>query len=233
MYYYGYGIDYTYILVIIGFLITLIAQIFVKSSYSKYKKVDIKSRLEGFEVARRILDANGLNHVDIVEVQGELTDHYDPQRKVVRLSTDIYHGATVASSSVAAHECGHAVQDKENYFFLRFRSALVPFANISSKVGYIAIMIGLIFGIMNLAWIGIALEMVILLFQIITLPVEIDASRRAGEFLKKEALVEKSEQAESKKMLTAAAMTYVASVLSTLLSVLRLVLIVAGRDDRR
>ncbi len=233
MYYYGYGFDYTYILVIVGFLITLIAQIFVKSSYSKYKKITIKSGLDGYEVARRILNKNGLNNVDIVEVQGELTDHYDPSRKVVRLSSDIYHGTTVASSSVAAHECGHAIQDKENYFFLRFRSSLVPIANISSKVGYIAIMIGLIFGIVKLAWIGIALELVILLFQIITLPVEIDASRRALKFLKEEALIEKQEQDGSKRMLRAAAMTYVASVLSTILSVLRLVLIVSGRDDRR
>ena len=233
MYYYGYGFDYTYLLVIVGFLITLGAQIFVKSSYSKYKKIETKSRLDGFEVARRILDSNGLNNVDIVEVQGELSDHYDPKRKVVRLSSDIFHGSTVAAASVAAHECGHAVQDKENYFFLRFRSALVPFANISSHVGYIAVVIGLIFGYMKLAWIGIALEMVILLFQIITLPVEFNASSRAAKFLAKEALIEKSEQVGSKKMLNAAAMTYVASVLSTLLSVLRLVLIVAGRDDRR
>ena len=233
MYYYGYGFDYTYLLVIVGFLITLGAQIFVKSSYSKYKKVETKSRLDGFEVARRILDSNGLNNVDIVEVQGELSDHYDPKRKVVRLSSDIFHGSTVAAASVAAHECGHAVQDKENYFFLRFRSALVPFANISSHIGYIAVVIGVIFGYMKLAWIGIALEMVILLFQIITLPVEFNASSRAAKFLAKEALIEKSEQVGSKKMLNAAAMTYVASVLSTLLSVLRLVLIVAGRDDRR
>lgn len=230
MYYYGF--DYTYILVLIGFLITFVAQIIVKSSYSKYKKISTKSGLDGFEVARRILDQNGLNNIDIVEVQGELTDHYDPSRKVVRLSSDIFHGKSIAASSVAAHECGHAVQDKENYFFLRFRSSLVPFANISSKLGYVAIMIGLIFGMVKLAWIGIALEMVILLFQLITLPVEFDASRRAGEFLKKEALVEKNEQDGSKKMLTAAALTYVASVLSTLLSVLRLILIISGRSRR-
>ena len=227
---YYYGVDYTYILVLIGFLITLIAQMYIKSSYNKYKKVKTKSGLDGYEVARRILNANGLNNIDIVETKGELTDHYDPARKVVRLSTEIYHGTSIASSSVAAHECGHAIQDKENYFFLRFRSALVPFANISSTLGYVAVLIGLIFGIVKLAWIGIALEMVILLFQIITLPVEFDASRRAGEFLKQEALVEKKEQVGSKKMLTAAALTYVASVLSTILSILRLVLIVSDRD---
>ena len=182
-------------------------------------------------MARRILDSNGLNNVDIVETQGELTDHYDPERKVVRLSKDIYHGATIASSSVAAHECGHAVQDKEGYFFLRLRATLVPFVNLSSKLGYIALVVGLLFGWLELAWFGIFLELAILFFQLITLPVEFDASRRAADFLKREALVEKSEQEGSKKMLNAAAMTYVASVVSTLLQILRLVLLVSRRDD--
>ena len=230
---YYYGFDYTYVLVLIGFAITFFAQIYVKSSYSKYKQVKTKSGLDGFEVARRILDQNGLKNIDVVEVQGELTDHYDPSRKVVRLSTDIFHGKTIAASSVAAHECGHAVQDKENYSFLRFRSALVPFANISSKLGYVALMIGVIFGYIKLMWIGIALELIILLFQLVTLPVEFNASSRAAEFLKREALIEKNEQDGSKKMLNAAALTYVASVLSTLLSVLRLVLLVTGRNNKR
>ena len=229
MFYYGY--DPTYILVLIGFIITLVAQFFVSSSYKKYKKINTKSGLQGFEVARRILDSNGLTNVDIVETKGELTDHYDPERKVVRLSSDIYHGATIASSSVAAHECGHAVQDKEGYFFLRLRASLVPLVNFSSKAGYIALMIGLLFGWLELAWFGIFLELAILFFQLITLPVEFDASRRAAELLKREALVEKGEQAGSKKMLNAAAMTYVASVVSTLLQILRLVLIVSNRDD--
>lgn len=230
MFYYGY--DPTYILVVIGFLITLIAQIFVNSSYKKYKKVNVKSGLKGFEVARKMLDSNGLTNVKIEEVKGELTDHYDPSSKVVRLSTDIYHGSTIASSSVAAHECGHAIQDKEGYFFLRLRANLVPIVNISSKLGYFAILIGLIFGFLNLAWIGIFLELAILLFQLITLPVEFNASKRANEFLNKEALIEKNEQEGSKSMLNAAAMTYVASVISTILEIFRLILIVASRDDR-
>ncbi|MBQ8472127.1 MAG: zinc metallopeptidase [Bacilli bacterium] len=231
MFYYGY--DPTYILVLIGFGITLLAQIFVSSSYKKYKKVETKSGLQGFEVARRILDMNGLHNVDIVETKGELTDHYDPTRKVVRLSTDIYHGKSIASSSVAAHECGHAVQDKEGYFFLRLRASLVPVVNISTKVGMIALMIGLIFGALKLAWLGIFLELGILLFQLITLPVEFDASKRAAEYLKKETLIEAKEQSGSKKMLNAAAMTYVASVVSALLEILRLVLLVSNssRDD--
>lgn len=230
MFYYGY--DPTYILVVIGFLITLIAQIFVNSSYKKYKKVNVKSGLKGFEVARKMLDSNGLTNVKIEEVKGELTDHYDPSSKTVRLSTDIYHASTIASSSVAAHECGHAMQDKEGYFFLRLRANLVPIVNISSKFGYFAILIGLIFGFLNLAWIGIFLELAILLFQLITLPVEFNASKRANEFLKKESLIEKTEQDGSKSMLNAAAMTYVASVISTILEIFRLILIVASRDDR-
>ena len=229
MFYY-YGFDPTYFLVIIGLVITIAAQIFVSTSYSKYKKVKTKSGLEGFEVARKILDSNGLTNVDIVEIRGELTDHYDPTRKVVRLSTDIFHGATVAAASVAAHECGHAVQDKEGYFFLRLRSSILPIVNISTKAGYIAIVLGLLFGYIELFWIGIILEMAILIFQLITLPVEFDASKRAGEFLKKEALIEKTEQDGSKKMLGAAAMTYVASVVSTLLQILRLILIARDRD---
>lgn len=229
MFYYVY--DPTYILVIIGVLISLVAQIFVSTSYRKYKKVATKSGLQGYEVARRILDSNNLQNVDIVETRGELTDHYDPTRKVIRLSSDIYHGATVASSSVAAHECGHAVQDKEGYFFLCLRAALVPVVNFSSKAGYIAILIGLIFGYLELAWLGIFLELAILLFQLITLPVELNASKRAAEFLKKEALIESKEQIGSKRMLRAAAMTYVASVLATLLQIFRLILIVSSRDD--
>ena len=219
MFYYVY--DPTYILVIIGVLISLVAQIFVSTSYRKYKKVATKSGLQGYEVARRILDSNNLQNVDIVETRGELTDHYDPTRKVIRLSSDIYHGATVASSSVAAHECGHAVQDKEGYFFLRLRAALVPVVNFSSKAGYIAILIGLIFGYLELAWLGIFLELAILLFQLITLPVELNASKRAAEFLKKEALIESKEQIGSKRMLRAAAMTYVAALFVSLVYFLR------------
>lgn len=230
---YYYGVDYTYILVLIGFIITLVANIYVKSSYGKYKKISTKSNLQGFEVARKILDSNNLQDVHVVEVQGELTDHYDPSRKVVRLSTDIYHGSSIASSSVAAHECGHAVQDKEGYIFLRIRAMLVPIVNFSSKLGYIAVLIGLLADIVDLLWIGILLELVILLFQLITLPVEFDASKRAAKFLKEGTLVETKEQIGSKRMLRAAAFTYVASVLSTVLQVLRLVLIASSRDRRR
>ena len=222
--YYGYG------LVIIAFLITLVADIYLRTRYSKYKKVKVKSGMTGAEVAREILKNNGLDNVYVVETKGYLTDHYDPRAKVVRLSTDIYNGDSIASVSVAAHECGHAVQDKDGYFFLRFRTFLVPIVNFSSKFGYLAVLIGLIFGSMDLAWVGIFLLVAILLFQLITLPVEFNASKRGKMFLTKLNVVDNSERSMARSMLGAAAMTYVASLVSTLLELLRLVLIVMGND---
>ena len=222
--YYGYG------LVIISFLITLVADIYLRTRYSKYKKVKVKSGMTGAEVAREILKNNGLENVYVVETKGYLTDHYDPRAKVVRLSTDIYNGDSIASVSVAAHECGHAVQDKDGYFFLRFRTFLVPIVNFSSKFGYLAVLIGLIFGSMDLAWVGIFLLVAILLFQLITLPVEFNASKRGKMFLTKLNVVDNSERSMARSMLGAAAMTYVASLVSTLLELLRLVLIVMGND---
>ncbi len=222
--YFGYG------LVIIALLITLVADIYLRTRYSKYKKVKVKSGMTGAEVAREILKSNGLDNIYVVETRGYLTDHYDPRNKVVRLSTDIYNGDSIASVSVAAHECGHAVQDKEGYFFLRFRSFLVPIVNFSTKFGYLAVLIGLIFGTMNLAWIGIFLLVAILLFQLITLPVEFNASKRGKMFLSKLNVVDNSERSMASSMLMAAAMTYVASLVSTLLDLLRLVLVVMSND---
>ncbi len=222
--YFGYG------LVIIAFIITLLADIYLRIRYSKYKKVKVKSGMTGAEVAREILKSNGLDNVYVVETKGYLTDHYDPKAKVVRLSTDIYNGDSIASVSVAAHECGHAVQDKDGYFFLRFRSFLVPIVNFSSKFGYLAILIGLIFGALDLAWVGIFLLVAIVLFQLITLPVELNASKRGKMFLTKLNVVEAGERSMASSMLMAAAMTYVASLISTLLELLRLVLIVMGND---
>ena len=159
-------------LLIIGFIISLAAQIYVNVSYRKYKNIENSKGLTGFDVARKILDENGLKDIYVTEVRGNLTDHYDPVRKVIRLSTDIFHGKTIASSSVAAHEVGHAIQDKEGYSFMRFRSTMFPLVRFSSYGGYIAILVGALFGLMDLIWFGIGLEIVILLFQIITLPVE-------------------------------------------------------------
>ena len=169
----------SYGLTIIALIITLDAQAFVSSSYSKYSKVKNTRGITGKDAARYLLDKHGLSNIQVVETNGYLTDHYDPTNKVIKLSKNVYRDSTIASVSVAAHECGHAIQDKENYMFLRIRSALVPIVNFSSNAGYFAILLGCIFGSLNLIWIGIIAEIVILLFQIITLPVEINASKRA------------------------------------------------------
>ena len=227
------GFDYIYIgysLTIIAFIISLGADIYLRTKYSKYKKVEVKSGITGAEAAREILKKNGLENVYVVETKGILSDHYDPKAKVVRLSTDIYNGTSIASVSVAAHECGHAVQDKENYFFLRFRSFLVPFVNFSSKFGYMAVLIGLIFNAIDLAWVGIWLLVIIVLFQLITLPVEFDASKRGKRFLTDLKIINSEERSGASSVLRAAAFTYVAGLITTLLELLRLVLVVMGND---
>ena len=217
--------------VILGIIITLIAQIFVSSSYSKYKKIKNKNGLTGFEVARKILDENGLQDIHVVEIKGNLTDHYDSSRKVVRLSSEIFNGSSIASTSVAAHECGHAIQDKDDYNFMRIRSKLVPIVNLSSKLGYLAIFIGIIFSLFDLAIFGIVLLLAMLLFELITLPVEFDASNRARIQINKLKLLEGKEKSQSKTMLKAAAFTYVAALITTVLEILRLFLLASNRKD--
>lgn len=220
-----------YLLTILAFLITITAQIFVNSSYSKTRKIKNKNNLTGEQVARTILDKNGLRNVQIEEVGTTLGDHYDPRSKTIRLSSDIYHNTSIASASVAAHECGHAIQDKDDYTFLRIRHALIPIVNFSSYAGYIAIVIGCIFSSINLIWVGILMEIIILLFQLVTLPVEFNASSRALKQLEELNLLEKSEIKYSRKMLGAAAMTYVASVAAAVLEILRLLLIFNKNND--
>ena len=220
------------ILIIFAMVISGGASLYIKANYNKYKQINLKKKYTGFDVAREILDKNGLNKVLILETEGELTDHYDPQKKLVKLSHDIYHGNTIAAASVASHECGHAIQDKDGYTFLRFRNKIIPIVNISSKFGYIAIMAGIALSIVNLIWIGIAFEIIILLFQLITLPVEFNASNRALKIIEKEDIVNKDELRGAKKMLTSAALTYVAGVLSTVVEILRLITMFIGRDRR-
>jgi len=222
--------ELSYVLMFVSILITIIAQIYVSVSYSKYKKVENSKGITGAEVAREILDKHGLNNVYVTETRGMLSDHYDSQRKVVRLSSDIYHGTTVAAVSVAAHEVGHAIQDKEGYGFMKFRHFLFPLVNFSSKAGYFAIMFGIIFGYFQLIWIGIILEIIILFFQLVTLPVEFNASGRAAKEIKNNNFLVAGERKGSKKMLNAAAFTYVASVLTTLLQIFRLLLMVRSDD---
>lgn len=227
------GLDFnSWILMVISVLITLGAQIYINASYGKYKNISNSKGLTGFDVARTILDNNGLKSIYVTETSGMLSDHYDPTKRVVKLSKEIYHGKSIASISVAAHEVGHALQDKDGYSFLRFRKSIFPVVSFASKFGYIAIFIGFLFSAMKLVWVGIGLLFFILLFQLVTLPVEFNASRRAISELNKNGLLSSNENDGSKKMLNAAAMTYVASLATTLIEILRLILLISGRDDR-
>lgn len=231
MYLYGLEIGLTLLLSLLGFGVVIFAQIKISSAYSKYKNVASNCNLSGCEIARKILDANGLNNIHVVEVRGELSDHYDPSRKVVRLSTSVFHGTSIASISVAAHECGHAIQDKENYTFMVIRSKLVPFVNIVSYLGYFISIFAFIAGVMQYLTIGILVLLATILFQLVTLPVEFDASTRARRQLEVLGIINTNEQDGVKDVLGAAAMTYVASLLSSLLNLLRLVIMFSGRDN--
>ncbi len=210
------------ILFLLALVLPIIASININMTYSKYKKVKNGKQLTGFDVARKILDENGLSNMYIVEVKGNLTDHYDPKQKVVRLSSEIFHGDTVAAAAVAAHECGHAIQDKEGYAWMKFRSALYPIVNFGTSIAYILFFISIFLQLFDMLLLGVAIIIFGLIFQIVTLPVEFNASSRALELLKKYNLVTESERAGSKKVLTAAALTYVAAVLSSLLDLIRL-----------
>lgn len=227
----GYENGLTILLSIIGFIVVIYAQTKVTSAYSKYRKVKSGSGLSGQEVARKILDNNGLNDIHIVEVKGELSDHYDPKRKVLRLSSDIYHNDSIASISVAAHECGHAIQDKEGYTFMRIRGFLVPVVNFVTYAGYIIGIISLIGGAIGYLKVTLLIILASILFQLVTLPVEFDASNRANSELLKLGIVDTNEQVYTKKMLGAAALTYVASVISSILNMLRILIMLGGRDD--
>jgi hypothetical protein len=218
------------LLILIIITIPLIADINIKTNYNKYLKVSNKQNLTGQEVARKILDKHGLNDVYVVETEGFLSDHYDPSRKAVRLSKAVFEGESVASIAIAAHECGHAIQDKENYLFLRLRSLIFPIVNIATTVSYFIILIGLVLQILDLFYLGIALTSIGLIFQLITLPVEFDASKRAKEELNKLRVVSKEEASGVKKVLFSAAMTYVAGVLSSILQIIRLLLIARSND---
>ena len=218
---------FLYLLIII---IPLIAQINIGINYRRYKNVKNNKGISGFEVARKILDSNGLEDIYVVETSGELTDHYDPTRRVIKLSKDIFHGTSVAAISVAAHECGHAIQDKDGYVFMRIRSFLVPLVNLVSTFSWIVILIGMIAQLFNVFVLGIVLISVGLLFQIVTLPVEFDASKRGKELLRNLNIVEDEESTGVSKMLKSAAMTYVASVLTSVLEIIRLIIIFRSDD---
>jgi len=234
-----YGFDPTYILVLIGVVISMAASAKLKSTFSRYSQVRSKSGLTGQEVARRILQANGIYDVNVQPIAGNLTDHYDPSKKTVNLSESIYNSSSVAALGVAAHECGHAIQDNTGYFPLRFRSAFVPIASIGSKMSWPMILIGLLLGAGtksgSIGWslisIGIFLFMLAVIFQIVTLPVEYNASHRALLQLQSTGILPPDEEKEARSVLSAAALTYVAAVAASILQLLRLFILFGGRRN--
>ena len=222
--------DWTMILLIPALILTIYAQAKVSSTYKKYSHVRARSGIAACDMARQMLDYNGLSNVKVEQVRGNLTDHYDPTRKVIKLSKDIYHGNSVASASVAAHEVGHAIQDKEGYTFLKIRHAIFPVVSFLDRISYIVIFLGFLLEYMNLVYFGIFAVGAGVLFQIITLPVEINASKRAIKELKSLNLTTDRTENLSKNMLTAATLTYVASTLAEILQLIRLIGIIKDND---
>ena len=220
-----------YGLMLISLIITLGAQVYVNSSYNKYRKIRNKRGITGSDAARTFLDRHGMSDVKIGCVKGTLSDHYDPRSKTVNLSREIYSGTSIAAVSVACHECGHALQDKTNYSFMRLRASLVPVTRVASYAGYIAIAVGAALGAIGAIWFGILCEVAILLFQIVTLPVEFDASKRALNEMDSLGFFDSQEIKYGRTMLTAAALTYVASVAATLIQIFRLALMFTRRND--
>lgn len=219
-----------YFLFILGIVITMYAQFKVQHNFSKYSRVANTRRLTGGEVARIILDRNGLSNIRIEGVRGSLTDHYSPNEGVLRLSESVYNVESVAAIAVAAHEAGHAIQHRDDYGPMKFRSALVPLANLGSRASSILILLGLIFQTGRIFDLGILFFSLAVLFYIITLPVEFNASKRALNELSRQGLIAESEYGAAKNVLSAAALTYVASALSAVFYLLRLMSMRERRD---
>lgn len=232
IYPYGFYFDWTYILVLIGAVVSLIASARVNSTFHKYARERSLSGMTGAQAAQAILHNNGIYDVRVERVSGSLTDHYDPRTKTVRLSDSVYNSPSVAAIGVAAHECGHVMQHEEHYTPLELRTMLVPVANIGSHIGIPIILLGIILGgspvLVN---IGIWVFSLAVLFQIVTLPVEFDASRRALVCIEKYGIVTREEKAKSAKVLRAAALTYVAAAAASILQLLRLILLFGNRRD--
>lgn len=200
--------------ILIIIFLPLIAQLYISITYGKSTKKETSKGLTGFDVARQILDKYNLEDVLILETSGTLTDHYNPSRKVVKLSKEIYHGTSIAANAVAAHEVGHAIQDKEGYTFLKIRSMLFPIVSITSRFSYLIIIFGFIFEAINLIWLGIITVGIGIIFQIVTLPVEFNASSRALIELNNLNIADDRDSNGIRKMLVAAAFTYVASTIA-------------------
>lgn len=231
MFFPHYYYDPTYVLVLIGALLSIWASGKVNSTYRKFSGVRSNSGLTGAETARRILNGAGIYDVRIEHIRGNLTDHYDPRSRVLRLSDSVYSSPSVAAIGVAAHECGHAIQDQEAYAPLRIRNAIVPAANFGTKAALPILLLGMLLGSSQLlVQIGLLCFGLGTLFQIVTLPVEFNASSRALHILENTGMLQREELGQTKKVLSAAAMTYVAAAVASVLSLLRLFLIFGGRN---
>lgn len=222
--------DPTYILVIIGAIICMLASAGVKSTFNKYSRYRSMSGMTGAQAAERILRAAGIMDVQIRHVSGSLTDHYNPSNKTLNLSDTVCNSNSVAAVGVAAHECGHAIQHATNYAPLSIRSAIVPIANFGSTLSWPLFLAGLVLSIRPLLTAGILLFTAAVLFQLVTLPVEINASSRALKLLNADGILAPQEVRGAKKVLTAAALTYVAALASSILQLLRLLILAGGRD---
>lgn len=220
--------DLFMILVII--FIPLLASLYVKSTYNNYSKIETNTKLSGSEIARKILDKNGLKDMHIVKTRGSMTDHYDPRRKVVRLSEDVFDNNSISSVAIAAHEVGHAIQDKNKYIYMNIRSIIFPIVKITSSIAYYVILIGFMTELLNLIRLGIILVLIGFIFQVITLPVEFNASKIAKTELNKIFKLNNEEKDGVNHMLTSAALTYVAGVLASAIQLLRLILSIDRKD---
>lgn len=215
--------------VIVAFLVVTLAQVILRVVYARYKKVNSNNGMTGKDVAEAILKANDINDVKVVCISGELTDNFNNSNRTVSLSNDIYEGTSIASLSVAAHECGHVIQYKVGYKPIKLRNKLVPIVNFGNTIGYIIIVIGILSSVLGLFVIGILLSSFALIFQLVTLPCEFNASKRANKELLRLGLIDSSESIGVKSMLKAAAFTYVAGLFNSILQLLRLIFMFSNR----
>lgn len=231
MYPFGYYFDPTYFLILIGAILSMLASALVRSTYAKYSKVNSMTGMTGAQAAERILHNAGIYDVSIASVSGNLTDHYDPKNKVLRLSDSVYGSTSVAAIGVAAHECGHAIQDQKSYVPLRLRTSLVPIANFGATISWPMILIGVLLGwSQTLITLGIVFFAAAVLFQIVTLPVEFNASSRALKAVNGMGILSDEETQKTRKVLGAAALTYVAAAAASILQLLRLIILFGNRN---
>ena len=229
MYYYGF--DWTYVVIVLPVMVlALVAQVKVKSTFKKYSQIASDGGMTGADAARMVLDSHGVTGVQIVPVAGELTDHFDPKDNVIRLSEPVYNARTAAAVGVAAHEAGHAAQYAENYVPMQIRSAVIPATKVGSTLSLPLIILGMIFSISAISFIGVILFGFTVLFQLVTLPVEFNASRRAVAALGSSGRVSQEGVKSAKKVLTAAALTYVAALATALANMVRLMILIRRRD---